>query len=282
MSWKATRNSLVSAGAILVAASPARAGWQTHAPFLFQGKPVDPRCVTALMDPHMNDAGPVHLADCTKPGRIAREGRKFTVVKLRDGNWLRADSYEVLAGDGGRFALLAELAMRGDFNSGHNFLAVVRMQDGALSAETFNFRTVIESLARPDQPRQGDCESGMTNARVEGHVLRWAEATTPYEVLYFGGLKSLDSEKDLDPNEAACAAKRNMEYDLDKSATREASLTFEGPLKDRKGWTERFAHQHCFNAYFNDVLSEGHAELDPAATRAFVDGFARVCLKKVP
>jgi len=124
VSWKATRNSLVSAGAILVAASPARAGWQTPAPFL----------------------------------------------------------------------------------------AVVRMQDGALSPETFNFRTVIESLARPDRPRQGDCESGMTNARVEGHVPRWAE---------------------------------------------------------------RFAHQH-------DVLSEGHAELDPAATRAFVDGFARVCLKKVP
>lgn len=287
MSWKATRNSLVCAG--LLAASPAFAGWETRAPeaaFVFRGKPVDPRCVTSLTDPHMNVVSPVRLARCTKPGPIAQEGRKFTAVESRDGEWLRYDSYKVLASDGRRFVLLAVGAARDSHSS---FLAVARLQGGMLLADTFQFRMRGESLSGPvlgpDWPTHGGderCKLGLLNGRVEGQVLRWSETTTPYEILYFGGIQSLDAVKDLDMNDTACAAKRNMEYDLGRGETREASLTFEGPLKDRVGQTERFTYQHCFNGYFNGVLTDGRAELGPAAVQAFVDGFARACLAKAP
>lgn len=277
---------------LLLAASPAAAapkGWDTARPersFVFQGRPVDPRCATQLLNPELHYDGPVGLSGCTKPGRIVRRGRWFKVLESDEHYGSVSHGYTVLAADGMRFVLLAnsdeDLAlMKGQ----EEFLAVARLQDGTLAGEKFFVRAgnaAIADIDRPDRTRFGrrpSCGFGALKSRVEGHVLRWSQYAAPDDVFHLDRLP--DFRKDLDLRGAGCAAKINMEYDLDGGAEGLVSVTLHGPLKDDPD-TDKYGYRHCFNAYFNSLLTDGRAELDPAGVDGFADGFARRCLGKAP
>ena len=271
---------------------PARAEWLTRAPeaeFKFQGRSIDPRCVMELLDPTMRYSGPVSLAECAKPGRLARHGHQVQIVKKHRDGWSENDSYTILAVDGTRFVLLASKHEEMSIGESQNeFLAVVRLDGDVLSGEAF-FAPVsnieLNESVHFDEPPEGvrldsggSCELGAMNARVEGHVIRWSQ--WPDDIFQLGKLESLDLRKDLDMDDMRCAAKSDMEYDLDTATTRLMSVTLREPLKDQSGSTEKYTYQRCFNAYFNTYVANGRAKLDADGVKQFAADFDRTCVGK--
>jgi hypothetical protein len=275
VSWKATRNRLVAVAA-LVCISPAiaQADWNARAPektFVYRGKPIDPRCVTAFSG--INGApSHVNLVQCTGFGLVKRDGHTFSVTDPDENSLSTAyDSYEVLAQNGMHFVIST------DWNGGGSGyftdLFVVDRRGAILSVDKMLSGT-------------GDrCNGGISGNSVRGHVLRWSEQITPYDLTTLGGLKTLAAYKDLESSAASCVATRNMEYDLDTGATRFVSVTLRadagmgqnGRIEDQKGWTENYTYQHCFNTYYNHHVAASKHELDPDALKRFVQSFAQAC-----
>lgn len=259
MSWKATRNRLFCAGAILLAAFPACAEWQTRAPekaFVFRNKPVDPGCVSGLVDLHFNIDSPVRLAQCTQS-----YGPSY---------------YKVLAHRGTRFVVLSG---RDDGDGRTTFLAVTGLKDGMLSLGA------IFSLQGGSRPSDR-CDEGVRDAKVKGHVLRWSQNVTSYGVIAAGGLEWDDAFRDLDMD--SCVGSLHMAFDLDRGeinagwwgVTRTVSMTLKGPLAERRD--RQPVYQPCFAALFNRTLTGGRAELNPAGIKAFTDSFLQTCHMKRP
>jgi hypothetical protein len=239
VNWKATRNSLA---AVLLAAAPAQAAWETRAPesaFAYRGRPIDPGCVTALNDGR--DAMRIPLAGCTGHGHVARSGEVFSTP---------SDSYAVVARDGARFVVAVRWSGGGarDFQN----LMVVRRRGDVLSADA--------TLYAGDDRCKGD----IFGAEVHGHVVRWTQHVVPYDAIG-------ERYEYLDSLASRCMATSTVEYDLDRSAKRLLWVTL------TRGARDSDAGPPCVASYFDAHVPQGGVELDAGALKAFVEGLQRVC-----
>jgi hypothetical protein len=265
---------------LLVAAAPASATalrWDTDRPersFLFNGKPVDPRCVTRLVEETSHKR--VDLRGCEAEqdhSKITRRKSWIEVDGSSDGGMsIPYDSYEVVARNGSRFVIATDWS--GGGTGKFTDLIVVSKSDAAFSVE----KSLLHQTDR--------CNGGLDNPRVEGDKLLWSEDITPSDVVRFGdeGLSNVYSQ--LDGSAINCVATRNMDYDLDTGKVRFISIRLTGQfylphskfLKDEFGGAA--AYQHCFNEYYNGFVERGQTVLDPAAIKEFARGFTRACVSK--
>ncbi len=262
---------VLAAACVAVFAAPclAQADWTTanlDNALLYRGKPVDPRCVTALA-PAEGGAGPVVLARCTRPGRMTRNGASVSVQTPDPGAILRQpyDSYEVLGRSGERFVVAAQ--WNGGGTGRFDNLMIVRREGNRLTLE----KSLLKGGDR--------CNGGLSNVSVRDGVLRWSENNTPYDLVARGGIRKL-ADKDLESSANSCVATRNMAYHLDGGTTRLMSVSLLSGIADRAGWTERYTYQHCFNAYYNGYIARGRAKLADADIAQFAKGFSETCLPR--
>lgn len=267
-------------GAMTANANAAAPIWITGSPernFTYQGKPIDPRCVAALVPTESNSPKEVDLGDCTKPGKVVRRGASFEIEEpdpyaVMDTPF---DSYEILASNGSRFVVstLASGGGSGLFSD----LFLIDKDRNRLTAEKFFMET-------------GDrCNGGLAGAAIHGHQLQMSVNMTPEDVITLGGAKSF---RGLEYAAQSCVATGDWEYDLDTGKLHLASETLtlsffggsaeakSGLLSDQPGWTEQYAYQHCFNVYYNGYISRDHKKLSPVEIKNFTRGFARTCLTK--
>jgi hypothetical protein len=261
---------------VLLCGAASATGWTTDAPekaFTYRGKPIDPRCVMAMLGPE-EKSGNAALGTCTKPGTITRNRNSFSVDEPPEGaGGMPSDSYEVLGRNGGYFALATDWSGggTGDFTG----LVILR-------------RTGDKLVLERDLLRGGDrCNGGLSNPRLVGNVLHWSEYNTPADVVALGGVE-VEAYKDLEASAASCVATRDWVYDLGTGKRRLASLTLfpsagndspSGKLVDQQNWTEQYIFQHCFNAYYNAYIGRRQTTLSPEQVKAFAQGFARTCMK---
>lgn len=247
--------------------------------FTFHGRPIDPRCVAALVPMEAGAPQPVELARCTKSGKVTHVDSSFEVEEPDPAAVMGTpfDSYEILGRDGARFAIatLSSGGGTGRFTD----LMIVRKSGARLVAE----KILLRGTDR--------CNGGLWDAKLDGSLLIWSENLTPSDLIEFGGIKSLTAYKDLEASASSCVATRNMAYDMKSGDAHMVSITLQpgygqgnsnGRIEDREGWTEQYAHQHCFNTFYNGYVFDGRTELDPAQLKAFADGFASACLVKKP
>ena len=275
----ATRAALV----LLLSCQTASAGtWVTQSPesaFTYRGKPVDPRCVGALMPMERGLPKSADLSRCTGPGKATRDGNDFWIEEPDPDAIMGTpfDSYEVLARNGSRFivSMLSSGGGSGRFSS----IVLVRREGDTLNAERF-FTEI------------GDrCNGGIAGAHVSGNRLFWSVNVTPYDVLQASGAGLASGASGLEYGAQSCVATLDSEYNLVTGKMRLVSETLtlsyfggteesrSGLLSDQEGWTEQFKHQHCFNTYYNSYVSKGHTRLSPTEMKAFGQGLVLACLR---
>ena len=270
---------------LLTATSAAAASlrWDTDRParyFVFRGKPIDPRCVAALVPTERGTPTQVELARCSRPGNVKIDQNYVSVEMPDHDTILRTPfaSYEVVARNGTNY-ILSTLSSGGGSGSFSTLLEVHRDRD-ALVLE--HFFTEI-----------GDrCNGGLAGAIMTGNHLRWSVNITSSDTIELGGVK-LPTGDSLEYGAQACVATADSELDLAtgwKSRLVSETLTLRyfggtseartGVLRDTPGWTERFKYQHCFNEYYNGFVKRGQTLLDPLAIKEFAQGFKRACVAK--
>jgi hypothetical protein len=260
-------------------ADAAPGAWLTNAPessFTFEGKPIDPRCVANLVEGE--GVKSVNLAACSKEmngkSKAVRRGRSLEAEDTTDGQTESA-SYEILAQKGARFVV--DIEWSGGGSGQFSELGILQVGNTTLAGERFLMNG-------------GDrCNGGLSEANVRNGIAHWSVNITPYDLVYLGGVQTLEAYKDLEASASSCAGTQNFDYDLDQGMTRFVSVSLEpgatvgdtsGLLHDQESWTEHYTYQHCFNAFYNNYKAAKRTELSPLQTAAFAKDFSRTC--KVP
>ena len=269
-------------GILLAAMVVSGTAWSVDTPqqtFTFRHKPIDPRCVAALVPMEGNGPGSVKLATCTGPGKMTRNGQSVSIEEPDPDAGMRTpfDSYEVVARQGERY-VLSTLSSGGGTGLFSTLMIVRRDRDQLTTERLF--------------PGMGDrCNGGFAGAELHGNRLQWSTNITPYEVIDEAGIKLPDGDL-LEDSAQSCVGTLESEYDFETGKTRVASETFtlsyfggsseaaSGLLTDRTGWTDRFSLQHCFNLTYNSYVSAAHTVLSPIEMKTFGKDFAKTCLKK--
>jgi hypothetical protein len=232
-----------------------------------QGHPLHPRCVTDLVAGE--GAAEADLKKCASaPGKVV----------VRDG-WLEWDEPRA-AGQAGRGELSAYHvlgSMGGD--------AVVEYRWSGGGTGVFSGLAIVrlsgDKLVRVQSMVGGDrCNGGLVSAKVAGEDLSYSINATPPDVIHAtaaGRALQLKDYEDLEASAMSCVAV--IEFAYRKTGSEPTGVTLGGDLEDRKGWTEKYRLQACYNALQRSYVKDGKVHLDAAALDGFVREFGARCLK---
>ena len=145
-----------------------------------------------------------------------------------------------------------------------------------------------DKLAKVRTIAGGDrCNGGLAWVEVGRDGIAYSVNATPPDVIAAskeGAALKLKPYSDLEASAASCVALLEYADTMSGPELKAAELgqaVALGPaLDDRRGWTEKYRYQACFNALVRSYLQSGKPRLDAAALEQFAKDFKQRCVAK--